>query len=52
MLLFAGRAGHRIPYAAITILEKVFGTLLVAIGVQLLVVAAIRLGYLEQLVPH
>jgi len=52
VLLFAGRAGHRIPFAAITILEKVFGTLLVAIGVQLLVVAAFRLGFLEQLVPH
>jgi multiple antibiotic resistance protein len=52
VLLFAGRAGHRIPYAAITILEKVFGTLLVAIGVQLLVVATTRLGLLAPLVPH
>ena len=29
---------------AITILEKVFGTLLVAIGVQLALVGAVRLG--------
>jgi multiple antibiotic resistance protein len=46
VLLAAGAAGHRVPLAAITILEKVFGTLLIAIGVQLLLVGATRLGIL------
>ena len=50
-LVAAGAAGHRVPYAAITILEKVFGTLLVAIGVQLVLVGAERLGIIE-LVVH
>jgi multiple antibiotic resistance protein len=44
VLLIANRAAHRVPYGAITILEKVFGTLLVAIGIQLALIGAARLG--------
>ena len=51
VLLVAGAAGHRVPYAAITILEKVFGTLLVAIGVQLVLIGADRLSIVELVVP-
>jgi multiple antibiotic resistance protein len=47
VLLAAGAAGHRVPLAAVTILEKVFGTLLIAIGVQLVLVGATRLGIID-----
>ena len=47
VLLAAGAAGHRVLYAAITILEKVFGTLLIAIGIQLMLVGATRLGIID-----
>jgi multiple antibiotic resistance protein len=51
VLLVAGATGHRVPYAAITILEKVFGTLLVAIGVQLVLIGADRLSIIQMVVP-